>query len=56
MPDTVKYKKYGLLLDPNDKDDKKLIEWLEKRKGNKHKDSYSTLLRKALEEYINKRI
>ena len=54
MPDTKDYKKYGLLLDPKDKDDKLLIEFLEEHKGNKHKNSYSTILRKALELYMEK--
>lgn len=48
MPDSIKYKKYGLLLDPNDSDDKKLIQFLEDKHGQKRKDSYSAILRKAL--------
>ena len=46
MPNS--YKKYNLLLDPDDKEEAGLIEFLNKLKGNKHKNSYSSILKKAL--------
>lgn len=45
------YKKYNLLLDPNDKEESELIKWLEKQHGDKHKNSYSAILKEALNEY-----
>ena len=46
------YKKYNLLLDPNDEDDLKLIQFLEKLKGNKRKNSYSAILRVSVNLYM----
>ena len=46
------YRKFGLLLDPADEEDAVLIKYLDDHQGNKHKNSYSTILRKALELYV----
>jgi len=44
-----RYKQYILVLDPNDKDDTELIEYLEKKHSRKRKNSFSAMLRAALE-------
>ena len=46
------YKKYNLLLDPNDKEEAALIKWLENKHGNKQKNSYSTILKEAVRKMI----
>ena len=46
------YKKYNLLLDPNDEDDLELIQFLEELKGNKRKNSYSAILRASVNLYM----
>ena len=48
MPDTIKYKKYGLLLDPECKEDKPFIEFLSSKRSKKRRHSYSAILRNAL--------
>ena len=52
MPNT-QYKQYILLLDPNDKDEAKLINYLTSKHTRKHKDSYSTLLRVAVKKMMD---
>lgn len=47
------YKKYNLLLDTNDPEEKELIEYLEAKHTNKHKGSYSAILRIALKMLAN---
>ena len=48
----TKYKQYNLLLDPNDEDELVLINFLEKLKGNKRKNSFSAILQNALKTYM----
>jgi hypothetical protein len=48
------YSQYILILDPNDEDDTKLINFIEGKKGKKRKNSYSAILKLALEEYMRK--
>lgn len=48
----VNYTKYNLILDPEDADEKSLIDFLVSRHGNKTKNSYSTLLKNALKIYM----
>lgn len=43
-----KYKQYNLLLDPDDQEEAELIKFLDQLKGNKHKNSYSAILKRAL--------
>ncbi len=43
-----KYKQYNLLLDPEDEEEAELIKWLESKHGDKHKNSYSTILKEAV--------
>lgn len=58
----TKYKQYNLLLDPNDEDELILIKFLENMHGNKRKNSYSAILRKAIlllkyqEELMNAKV
>lgn len=50
------YKQYTLLLDPNDIEDAEIIKFLESKHTKKHKDSYSTIIKKgllALKEKLN---
>ncbi len=47
-----RYKQYNLLLDPSDTEEAVLIEWLEDKRGNKHKNSYGALIKEALRLYI----
>ena len=42
------YKKYNLLLDPADTEEAALIKFLIDNHGNKHKNSYSAILKRAL--------
>ena len=42
------YKQFIVLLDPTDLDEKKLIEFLEKKHTKKHKGSYSSILKNGL--------
>lgn len=44
------YKKFALVLDADIKEDKKIIDWLEKHKGKRN--GYSVQLRKALLKLI----
>lgn len=44
------YRKFALVLDADIPEDKKIIDWLEKRKGKRN--GYSVQLRKALEKMI----
>ena len=48
------YKKYNLLLDKNDPDEKLLIDYLESKHTSKHKNSYSEILRQALKLLVEK--
>lgn len=45
---TQQYKQYILILDPNDKDDMELIDYIELKHDKKRKNSYSAILRSAL--------
>jgi hypothetical protein len=47
----VKYTKYNLILDPEDDEDKVLIDFMVSRHKNKVKNSYSTILKNALKIY-----
>lgn len=47
----AKYTKYNLILDPEDDEDKCLIDFLISRHGNKMKNSYSAILKNALKIY-----
>lgn len=44
----MEYNKYNLLLDPNDKEDQVLIKFLASKHGKKRKDSYTSIIKKAL--------
>lgn len=46
------YKKYNLLLDPNDKEEAELIKWIEDKHGNKHKNSYSAIIKEAVKKLM----
>jgi len=48
------YRKYNLVLDPLDIEDKELIDFIENLHGNKIKNSYSAILKKALKEMEGK--
>jgi hypothetical protein len=47
-----RYKQYILILDPKDEDDIVLIDYLEEKHGNKRKNSFSAILRAAVEGLI----
>lgn len=48
----AKYKQYNLLLDEKDEEELELVKFLESLKGNKMKNSYSAILKKALKVYM----
>jgi hypothetical protein len=49
-----RYVKFNLNLDPDDEKEAKLIQFLKDKKGNKTKNSYSAILKLALEELMKK--
>lgn len=54
MPDSKNYKKYILVLNPAFEDDKILVDYIEGKHKRRHKDSYSSILRRAIEEWIKR--
>jgi len=44
-----RYTQYNLLLDPGDAREQKMIEYLKSKKGNKINNSYSAILKRALD-------
>ena len=48
MAEKKKYTQYNLLLDPTDDEEMELIEFLKSKRGNKTKNSYSSILKRAL--------
>ncbi len=47
------YKYFSLVLDPADKDDKKIISWMKKHKSRSLK--YTEMIREAMKDYVERK-